>query len=62
MQSPSPVLYSRNMKGKLEISVAGVWVETTEFIFRSWRGERRVDGVPWVGTVFEWGTLRVAGS
>ena len=50
------------MKGKLEISVAGVWVETTEFIFRSWRGERRVDGVSWVGTVFEWGTLRVAGS
>ena len=44
------------MKGKLEISVAGVWVETTEFIFRSWRGERRVDGVSWAGPVFDWGT------
>lgn len=36
---------------KLEIKVNGCWLEVTEFIFKSWGGERRKDGIAYVGTV-----------
>lgn len=55
-------MYCSPMDGKLEISVAGRWVEVTHFIFRSWRGDRRVDGVPWVGPVFYYGSRTLLGE
>ena len=45
---------------KLEIHVNSAWVEVTEWIFRSWTGGRRIDGVPYHGPVFYLGKDDVA--
>lgn len=37
---------------KLEINVQGSWVEVNLWIFRSWSGPRRIDGVDYTGRVF----------
>ena len=34
----------------------GSWIEVSEYIFRSWSGPRRLNGVEWVGPVYLLGT------
>jgi hypothetical protein len=40
----------------MEIMVNGYWVAVTEYIFRSWTGKRRIDGVEHDGPVYVLGT------
>mgnify|MGYP000867563318 CR=1 FL=1 len=44
------------MKGKLEIKVNGKYCRVSPNIFRSWHGERRLDGKPFKGEVYYFGT------
>jgi hypothetical protein len=41
---------------KYEIQCYKEWVEVTEYIFRSWTGARRIDGVDHTGPVYRLGT------
>ena len=43
-----------------EIKVNGGWVKVTEWIFRSWGGERRINGETHTGDVFLLGTDKVS--
>jgi len=44
--------------GVLEIkSGNGAWCHVTDSIFRSWSGKRRIDGQPYTGPVFLFGTF-----
>jgi len=44
---------------KYEIRVNGGWHEVTCYVWRSYAGERRVDGRPWHGPVFKLGTHEI---
>lgn len=46
---------------KYEIKLTdGRWIEVSEWIFRSWTGERRIDGKEHSGDVFLLGTDKVS--
>jgi hypothetical protein len=45
---------------KLEILLGKTWTEVNEWIFRSWSGERRQDGVAYRGPVYLLGTTKIA--
>jgi len=47
---------------KYEIFVNGEWLEVSEWIFRSWTGDRRIDGLPHSGDVFLLGTDKISTS
>jgi len=47
------------MLGKLEILVRRSWVEVSNYIFRSWAGERKKDGAPHYGPVYLVGSEEV---
>ena len=44
----------------LEIKVNSSWVKVTEWIFRSWGGQRRIDGNEYHGPVYYLGEDEVA--
>ena len=44
---------------QLEILVNGSWTSVSEYIFRSWGGGRRVDGVPRGGPLYYLGRRKV---
>jgi len=46
------------MEHKFEIisRAGGSWIEVSEYIFRSWSGRRRLNGVEWVSSVYLLGT------
>jgi hypothetical protein len=41
---------------KYELKVNAVWSEVDWYIFRSWNGERRINGLAYVGPVYYLGT------
>jgi hypothetical protein len=45
---------------KYEIKINGSWAEVTSYIFRSWSGKRRIDGVDAIGPVYYLGSKKVA--
>ncbi len=48
------------MEPNYEILCNSSWIQVTEWIFRSWAGERRKDGQAFVGPVFYLGSDKVA--
>lgn len=48
------------MEPNYEIKLHGSWLKVNDWIFRSWQGERRQDGVPFQGPVFYLGSDKVA--
>lgn len=45
-----------NPAAKLEVQVGTHWCETSVDFFRSWGGDRRVNGRPYNGPVYELGS------
>ena len=47
------------MAKKLEIYNNSIWLEVSQYIFRSWAGERRVNGIEYKGKVFYLGSRKL---
>ena len=43
-----------------EVQNGNRWLTTTEYLFRSWTGERRIDGKPYHGPVYFLGSDRIS--
>jgi hypothetical protein len=43
-----------------EIKLGGTWKPVDPWLFRSWAGERRVNGTPYTGPVYLLGTDKTA--
>jgi hypothetical protein len=48
------------MEPNYEILCNGSWLSVNEWIFRSWSGQRRMDGKMFEGPVFYLGSKKVA--
>lgn len=60
-RSKTQVLLGDDFPAKLEISSRrGCWTQVSPYIWRSWAGQRRVDGKTFAGTVYFLGTQETA--